>query len=82
MILVLKLQKAQHTSQSSCGHQMYEGWISQTLTSSQKLIGAEICLSSHKLDKKFFLSLSLSLKELKKNSISSPQLPHTSIKRF
>jgi hypothetical protein len=79
---VLKLQKAQHTSQSSCGHQMYEGWIFQTLTSSQKLIGAEIFLSSNKRDKKFFLSLSLSLKENKKNSISSPQLPHTSIKRF
>jgi hypothetical protein len=68
MILVLKLQKAQHTSKSSCGHQMYEGWLFQTLTSSQKLIGAEFFLSSNKLDKKFLLSLSLSLslKEEKK----------------
>jgi hypothetical protein len=71
MILVQKLQKAQNTSQGSCGHQMYEGWIFQTLTSSQKLIGAETFLSSKKLDKKFFLSLVLFLSKRKKKKTAS-----------
>jgi hypothetical protein len=49
---------------------MYEGWIFQTLPSSQKLIGAEIFLSSNKPDKRFFLSLFLSLSKRKNKTAS------------
>jgi len=67
---------------------MYEGWLFQTLTSSQKLIGAEFFLSSNKLDKKFLLSLSLSLslskrKKNKQHLISStPSYFHQKILGF
>jgi hypothetical protein len=47
---------------------MYEGWIFQTLTSSQKPIGAEMFLSSDKIDKKFFLSLFLSFSKREKKT--------------
>jgi hypothetical protein len=49
---------------------MYEGWIFQTLTSSQKLVGAEIFLSSKKLDKRFFLSVVLFLSKREKKTAS------------